>query len=96
MTIVTIRLPDMDCDDCIACRFNHYQSAIEFAAECAERINKSVWHDCVCNHDGRVCEALAEWNDLDAVVDCSGRIGQCSITLSSEWTEPDALRMCSK
>lgn len=93
--VVTVKLADSDSDDCFCRTFRDGHSALEFAADCVEKIDKSRWHDCLCNTDGRVREALCEFNEGEHFANGSGLMGCAVVTVSTEFDKRQILAACS-
>ncbi len=91
---VTIRLPGTDFDDCLHHTFSSYLYALEFAADCCERINKSVWHDCLCNTDGHVKEALDDFNGREMFAGRDDTLGCAYVAISTNFDRSTIRAYC--
>ena len=94
MPVVTVKLPDMDADDCVHSYFRDGLQALEFAADCAETIDKSRWNDCVCHADGNVRDALNQFNEGQHFDNGSGLMGCSTVTISNVFSGRRILACC--
>lgn len=94
ISIVTIKARGSESDDCMFKPFSCSIVALEFAAYCAEWIDKEAWHDSLCHHDGRVSRALDHWNDLQARRGESGCSANACVTICSEFDEKTIRDFC--
>jgi hypothetical protein len=91
---VTVKTIGSDSDDCMVTPFSCGRAAFAFAVECAELLDKQAWVDAVCDKDGRISDALNDWNDKVGWC-CSGSDTDCPcVTVSTEFTRDTIRDFC--